>query len=408
MNKRRRLYELTTKGMTVTATGIAVAVLFIVLLYVFRQGIGLLSLDLIRGNYWSENINIAFEEPGAASFEPPAELPADAHFSHKFGFALADRKDPQGADLMTVVYIDPASPLHTAYSTTAGAKQGQHVTIHQEAAIQRIQYLTTEGDKKTAGPARRMLSEETVKALEENAAELVLMYYQTEGGGIFGSIIATLMLIGVTLVIVLPIGVAAAIYLNEVAGKTRLTAAIRSSIEMLAGVPSIIFGLMGMAMLFPLTQVFGANGPSILLGALTLAVVLLPVVIRQTEEALLVVPQALRMGSLALGATQTQTIFRVVLPNALPGILTAALLSISRVIGESAALIYTMSTIISDSPSLLQPATSLAVQIWAITSAEQPNFELASAISILILALVLALNITVKVVSIRLNRRWSA
>ncbi|MDI9469445.1 MAG: phosphate ABC transporter permease PstA [Bacillota bacterium] len=408
MNNRRRLYEGTTKGMTIGATGIAVAVLLIVLIYVFRQGIGLLSLDLIRGNYWSENINIAFEEPAAKEFKKPADLPKDAYFSKKFGFALADREDPRGADLMTVVYIDPDSPLHTAYSTTAGATQGKHVAIHEEASIQRIQYLNTDGDKKTAGPARRMFSKDTIKALDESATELVLMYYQTEGGGIWGSIIATLILIGVTLVIVLPVGVAAAIYLNEVAGKNKLTAAIRSSIEMLSGVPSIIFGLMGMAMLFPVTQLFGANGPSILLGALTLAVVLLPVVIRQTEEALLVVPNGLRMGSLALGATQTQTIFRVVLPNALPGILTAALLSISRVIGESAALIYTMSTIISDSPSLLQPATSLAVQIWAITSAEQPNFELASAISILILAMVLVLNITVKIISVRLNRRWSA
>lgn len=134
---------------------------------------------------------------------------------------------------------------------------------------------------------------------------------------------------------------------------------------------------------------------------------LLPVVIRQTEEALITVPDSLRMGSLALGATKTQTIFRVVLPNALPGILSAALLSVSRVIGESAALIYTMGTAVSDNPTWTGSGTSLALQIWSVMSGEQPNFALASAISILILVVVLALNITVRVISKQLNKRWA-
>ncbi|HHX07366.1 MAG TPA: ABC transporter permease subunit, partial [Erysipelothrix sp.] len=110
----------------------------------------------------------------------------------------------------------------------------------------------------------------------------------------------------------------------------------------------------------------------------------------------------------SLGATETQTIFKVVLPTALPGIISAVLLAISRVIGESAALIYTMGTAISDNPEILQPATTLAVQIWSIMSGEQPNFELASAISIIILVVVLSLNILVKAITTRLNRKWEA
>ncbi len=113
------------------------------------------------------------------------------------------------------------------------------------------------------------------------------------------------------------------------------------------------------------------------------------------------------MASLSLGATKSQTIFKVILPSALPGILSAILLAISRVIGESAALIYTMGTTIVDDPKILEGATSLAVQIWQIMSGEQPNFELASAISIVILVIVLTLNLTVKLISNRLNRKWS-
>jgi len=133
----------------------------------------------------------------------------------------------------------------------------------------------------------------------------------------------------------------------------------------------------------------------------------MPVIIRQTEEALIVVPMGVRSASLSLGATETQTIFKVILPSALPGILSATLLSVSRIIGESAALIYTMGTFVNDNPRLKEGATSLAVQIWSVMSGEQPNFELASAISIIVLGIVLVMNISVKVVSSRLNRKWS-
>ncbi len=145
---------------------------------------------------------------------------------------------------------------------------------------------------------------------------------------------------------------------------------------------------------------------SILLGGLTLTVMLLPIVIRQTEESLIVVPNGLRNASLSLGATETQTIFKVILPSAIPGIISSVLLSVSRVIAESAALIYTMGTAVVDNPKILEPATSLAVQIWSAMSGEQPNFELASAISIVILVLVLGLNIFVKIITSHLNRKW--
>ena len=145
---------------------------------------------------------------------------------------------------------------------------------------------------------------------------------------------------------------------------------------------------------------------SILLGGLTMSIILLPTIIRSTEEALLVVPQHLRDASLSVGANQSQTIFKIVLPCAVPGILTGVLLGIGRVIGESAALIYTMGTFINDSPTLLSQGTSLAVQIWSIMSGEQPNYELACAISIIILFFVLILNFAVKIISKRFSKAW--
>jgi len=209
-----------------------------------------------------------------------------------------------------------------------------------------------------------------------------------------------------TLLFALPIGIFTAIYLNEYAKKGMITNQLRRLIEMLTGVPSIIFGMVGLIVFIPLTSVIGLEGRNIIAASLTLTVIILPTIIRSTEESLKVIPNDLRQASLALGANSTQTTFKVVLPNALPGILTATLLGIGRVIGESAALIFVMGTVISDYVSIEGSSTSLAVQIWSVMGGEVPNFELASAISLIILAVVLLLNLSVKFIMYRLNKAW--
>lgn len=168
---------------------------------------------------------------------------------------------------------------------------------------------------------------------------------------------------------------------------------------MLTGVPSIIFGLLGAAVFVPfVSSLTAADGGNLISGSLTLAVIILPVIISSTEETLKTIPNAYREASLALGATKSQTTFRVVLKTAIPGILSAVLLSVGRIIGESAALIYAIGTSIKDQIIITEKSTSLAVHIWTIMNAEVPNFELASAISIIILILVLFLSLTVKLV----------
>ncbi len=156
-------------------------------------------------------------------------------------------------------------------------------------------------------------------------------------GGIFPCIVGTMALCLVTILVALPIGVASAIYLNEYASQGKLVRFIRLGINNLAGVPSIVFGLFGLA-LFVKYMGFGA---SILSASLTLALLILPVIIRTSQEALITVPKEYREASLALGVTKWETTRRVVLPAAIPGMITGAILSVGRVAGETAPILLT-------------------------------------------------------------------
>ena len=289
-------------------------------------------------------------------------------------------------------------------SLVAG-EDGMELSLSSGSAVQNIYYEDQNGETVFLSRVQMKDAENTIKTLEE-AEGIVSINYESIGGGIRGSIFSTLYLILISLLISLPIGIASAIYLHEYATKNKINSLIRQGIDTLTGVPSIVYGLMGVTVLFPVTQLVGATSTSILLGGLTLAIMLLPTIIRSTEEALIVVPQSLRDGSLSLGATKSQTIFKVVLPCAVNGILTGVLLGIGRVIGESAALVYTTSTVISDNPSILSQGTSLSLMIWSIMSGEQPNYELASAISLIILVIVFAINIVVKIIGKRLAKSF--
>lgn len=405
--QKRKRKDFISNLLTYLAAGLATAVLVSIFIFVLQRGSKVLSWQMIRDDYWSQNFLAAIDETEAqaGNFERPTHLDSSIYYSERFGIGVTDRVNQQKQSLVEIHYVHPDSPINQAIITTPGEYFEQSIGDMLEKNITRMSIVDQQGATMNIGTQVQDDASSFIIKLD-SATQINTIFYQTAGGGIWGSLRATLMLIGISLLIALPIGIAAAVYLHEYAKPNKATAFMRSSIEMLSGVPSIIFGLMGVAVLFPITTVFGANSLSILLGGITMAVMLLPIIIRQTEESLIVVPNGLRNASLSLGATETQTIFKVVLPTALPGIISAVLLAVSRVIGESAALIYTMGTAISDNPKLSQGATSLAVQIWSIMSGEQPNFELASAISIIILVVVLGLNLTVKVITGRLNRKW--
>ncbi|MDD5447813.1 MAG: phosphate ABC transporter permease PstA [Actinomycetota bacterium] len=187
-------------------------------------------------------------------------------------------------------------------------------------------------------------------------------------GGILPAIIGTIYLVLLTLAIAVPLGLGAAIYLAEYAPKGKLTSVVRYGIETLAGVPSIVFGLFGMA-LFVIVLI---GTQSILAGALTMACLVLPTMIRTSEEAIKAVPAAQREASLALGATKWQTITRVVFPAALPGIITAVILCVGRAIEETACLYATLGLSLLTPTSIFHGARTLSLHLYMLAT-EMPG-----------------------------------
>jgi phosphate transport system permease protein len=404
--KLRALKDRLLNGVTFLSSGISVLVLSLIFIFVFSRGWNTLNWNWFTNDYWSVNMYLALPEGSQSSYIKPTDLSNTVYYSSKYGFAVTDYIDEQKISQIKIVYIDPSSPLLDASILTNGPDFGKANPIKVNMLVQKFTYMDDVGISHSAGSIIKQNATQFIDTLETKSISIKSTYVQTIGGGIRGSLIATLLLILLSLLIALPIGIMSAIYINEYASHGKLTPWIRSSIELLTGVPSIIFGLMGMLVLYPITALAGANGTSILLGSLTLSIVLLPTIIRSTEESLKTVPDHFRSASLSLGANMSQTIFKIVVPSAIPGILTGVLLSIGRIIGESAALIYTMGTFINDDPSILKGSTSLAVQIWSVMGGEQPNFQLACAISIVILAIVLFMNISVKFIANSLRKTW--
>lgn len=404
--KRRTLVDGILQGITYFSSGLSVLVLVALFIFIFVKGGNLVNFDLLKNDYWSQNYLV---EPQSAitsgNYEKPSDLSEEASFSSKWGIAFVDYENQHKEKLILVEYVDEQSPLKEMMDVSV---KSNPTPFNVEAGLQieKLQYQDANAKISLAGGIMSQSAQQLATTLDGDAQSISSIYLKTAGGGIRGSIITTLFLMVLSLAIALPIGIASAIYLNEYARKSKFNSLLRSGVETLTGVPSIVFGLMGVTVLFPLTQAFGATTTNILLGSFTMSIILLPTIIRSTEEALLVVPQHLRDASLSIGANQSQTIFKIVLPCAVPGILTGVLLSIGRIIGESAALIYTMGTFINDQPGILTQGTSLAVHIWSIMSGEQPNFELASAISIIILIFVLILNFSIKIISKRFSKAW--
>ncbi len=226
-------------------------------------------------------------------------------------------------------------------------------------------------------------------------------------GGIWPAIVGTLWLTLGTAVIAVPLGIAAAIYLSEYAADNRLTRAIRIAIINLAGIPSVVYGLFGLG-LFVLFLQFGT---SILAGCLTLAIMTLPVIISTAEEALRAVPQSFRLGSLSLGGTKWQTIRRIVLPQALPGILTGVILGLERAAGETAPILFTAAAFfLPRLPGSLFDATMALPYHLFVISTQVPGMPVSIqyGTALVLLTFVLTMNIIATVIRsrARANRQW--
>ena len=208
--------------------------------------------------------------------------------------------------------------------------------------------------------------------------------------GILGNIVNTLYIVVITLLIATPIGVGAAIYLNEYAKPGRVVRIIEFTTETLSGIPSIIFGLFGMVF-FGNTLGFKY---SILTGALTLTLMILPLITRTTQEALKTVPDSYRSGALGIGATKWYMIRTILLPSAMPGIVTGVILAIGRIVGESAALLFTSGSGYYLPKNLfgkiLEPGGTLTIQLYLFM--QKANYDEAFAVAVVLLVIVLAIN----------------
>ena len=223
--------------------------------------------------------------------------------------------------------------------------------------------------------------------------------------GILPNILNTLYIVIMTLIIVLPIGVGAAIYLNEYARNKKIVRMIEFATETLSGIPSIIYGLAGMLIF---CQFFGL-GTGMLAGSLTLVIMTLPTIIRTTQESLKTVPNSYREGSLAMGAGKWHMIRTVVLPSAIDGIVTGCILAVGRVVGESAALLFTagMANKIVSFGRAITPGTSgasltVALYMYAM---ERNQVNVAFAIAVILLLLTFLINFAAKLVAYKLKKK---
>ena len=229
--------------------------------------------------------------------------------------------------------------------------------------------------------------------------------YLEERIGILPDILNTLYLVMATILFVLPLGVCAAIYLNEYASNKKLVAAIEYAAETLSGIPSIIYGLVGMLCF---CEVLGLQ-TSLIAGALTLVIMNLPTVMRTTQESLKTVPQSYREGAFALGAGKWRTIRTVVLPGCVDGVITGCILSVGRILGESAALLFTAGTahaLYSFFRGLHSAGATLTVALY-VYAKEQGEFGVAFAIAAILMVLALLINLAASLVS-RYFRRKNA
>ena len=227
-----------------------------------------------------------------------------------------------------------------------------------------------------------------IKGIPHLSLEMFEFTYNSENLSMMPAIINTLIMTVLTLIIAVPVGILSAVYLVEYAKRgSKLVSVIRITTETLSGIPSIVFGLFGYLAFVIAT---GWRN-SLIAGALTLAIMVLPTIIRTTEEALIAVPDSYREGSYGLGAGKLRTIFKIVLPSAVPGILSGVILSIGRIVGETAALIFTSGTVAVVPQKLTDSARTLAVHMYCLMT-EGLYTGQAYATAVILIVMVLLIN----------------
>jgi phosphate transport system permease protein len=394
----RYIRDKLTRGLISLSTVISLALLVIIIGFIFIKGLPMVNYAFITGNYESSKQYVQLTQSETLlTFEGEVEdeiymleyatslTKEDSLYMPEYGLSLCTVVNSQNERILVVDYVHPDSPANyteNSAGTLFPLEKGYEIDKIDSTLVADYQYSLEE-------IAAAFVSQDSVKirAIEP-------------GGGIWPMILTTLMLIGLSLLIAIPVGVFAAIYLVEYAKPGRLVNIIRFATESLAGIPSIVYGLFGMLFFVKMVGV----QESILAGALTVSIILLPTVIRTTEETLKTVPQSYKEASFGLGANRLQTLRRVILPSAIPGILVAVILSIGRIVGESAALLFTMGTFAKVPSGFTDSGATLTVRAYMEVK-EYGNVEMAAGIGVVLMLMVLILNFTARTISSKLTKQ---
>lgn len=267
----------------------------------------------------------------------------------------------------------------------AGRRSGMNKSKLQSVILRTLVYTAA---FITFGALICLIAYILIKGIPNLSLDLFSFEYNSENVSLFPALINTVVMTALSLVIAVPLGVFSAIYLVEYAKRgNKIVGLIRLTAETLSGIPSIVYGLFG----FLLFVTAFSWGYSLLAGAFTLVIMILPVIMRTTEEALKAVPDTFREGSFGLGAGKLRTVFKIVLPSAVPGILAGVVLSVGRIVGETAALIYTAGTVAQIPSGLFGSGRTLAVHMYALWS-EGLNTNQSYATAVVLLIIVVILN----------------
>ena len=365
---KREIKDRIAKGAICLSAGLTLGILAIIIGFIVIKGLPGISLSFFTRNFED---NTTYVTSALYACEP--EHVEEGYISQ---LGITVDYDEEG---LFIKSIDRGSVVKNAVNTK-----------NETYGLKKYDKITSVGDVKLenfpdAQEAFCALSD-AVSAQSGTAKMKVVR----PGGGIVPMFVTTLMMIGVSLLIAGPIGIITAIYLNEYSKPGKLLKVIHFAIQNLAGIPSIIYGLFGSLFFVTICKM----QYSLLAGALTVSIILLPTIITTTEEALKTIPVKFREASLGLGATKLQTVYKIVLPNAIPGILVAIILSIGRIVGESAALLLTAGTVAQIPKALVgNSASGATLTIKAYTLMKEENdLTTACAIGIVLLLIIIILN----------------
>ena len=368
--RKRKITDLICSLFIYLSTGITVGVLIIIIAFVLYKGIPGISVSFLT-RQWDDKTTIVVLDVN----EEPTTSRTDTYIEG-LGITIEEIDGE-----ITIVSMDnnaPAKDAKNLKDDAYGLKVGDIISKVDDIRLEEVSVL------------------EAAKALDLATNDSKIKVTRP-GGGIVPMVVSTLYIIAISLVIAGPIGIFSAIYLNEYAKPGKALKIIRFAIQNLAGIPSIIYGLFGMLVFVRLLKM----EYSILAGSLTLSILLLPTIISTTEEALKEIPRGYRESSYGLGASKLQTISKIVVPNALPGILVAVILSIGRIVGESAALIWTAGTVAQIPTALVGSkagAATMTTKLYWIMK-ETGNLEEASSIAVVLLVLIVTLNLISKAIT---------